>query len=275
MLVVFFIALRKDDNMIDLKQGDCLELMKEIPDKSVDMVLCDLPYGTTANQWDKVINFDVLWQQYKRITKDNACIALFSSEPFTFDLVNSNRKMYKYRWYWIKERGAGVQYSHHQPMRKVEEVCIFYKKTPFYDYKGEKLEKPYRHALPIKMSGSSNLSGSDNGDKNSRKYAYFTHKAKNNVLEFARQIKKSVHPTQKPVALLEYLIKTYTQDKDIVLDNCMGSGSTGVACINTNRNFIGYELQQDYFEIAEKRISDAIDARGLFATDEQIARQKR
>lgn len=241
-----------------LINGDTIEEMSKLPDNSIDMVLCDLPYGTTANKWDTIIHFDQLWEQYKRITKNNACIALFSSEPFTFDLVNSNRKMYKYRWYWIKEHGVGIQYSHHQPMRKVEEICIFYNKAPLYDYKGDKLEKPYKRVLPIKMSGSSSLSGSDNGDKDHRKYAYYTHKTKDNVLEFSRRTKNSVHPAQKPLELLEYLIKTYTKENDVVLDNTMGSGSTGVACVNTNRDFIGIELDETYFKIAQKRIDEAI-----------------
>lgn len=260
--------------MINLKQGDCLELMKEIPDKSVNLILADLPYGSTKNHWDSVIDLGLLWEQYERIIKDDTPILLFSSEPFTFDLVNSNRKMYKYRWYWLKEKGYGVQYSHKQPTRRIEEVCVFYKKAPYYDYQGEKLDKPYKHTKPIKVSGSSYLD-SNNGDAEHRQYVWYTHKTKNNVLEFARREKGSLHPSQKPEDLLEYLIKTYTREGELVLDNTMGSGSTGVACVNTNRSFIGYELQQDYFEIAEKRISDAIDARGLFATDEQIAGQKR
>ena len=240
--------------------GDCLELMKTIDDKSVDMILCDLPYGTTACKWDNVIPFEPLWEQYNRIIKDNGAIVLFGSEPFSSKLRLSNLKMYKYDWVWVKDKGTNIGNSHKQPLRKSENICVFYKKQPFYDYKGEKLEKPYIHTLPI-HTGSGNTTihskHSNNLTENGERiYKTYTHKCKHNILSFPRQTKGDLHPTQKPVALLEYLIKTYTKEGETVLDNCMGSGSTGVACKNLNRGFIGIEKDDNYFNIAKNRIEN-------------------
>jgi site-specific DNA-methyltransferase (adenine-specific) len=243
---------------IKLLHGDCLELMKDIPDGSIDMILCDLPYGITANEWDEVIPFEPLWEQYERIIKDNGAIVLSASQPFTTKLIMSNQKMYRYNWYWVKERATGFQFSGKQPMRKVEDVVVFYKKQPKYDKQGEKLEKPYKHVLPITKSPSSPFNSKNINPDGSRVYKWYTHSTKHNVIELSRDnTQKGVHSTQKPVALLEYLIKTYTNEGEVVLDNCMGSGSTGVACVNTNRNFIGIELDDKYFEIAKRRISEA------------------
>lgn len=244
--------------MIELYNADCLEKMKDIKDKSIDMILCDLPYGTTACKWDKVIPFEPLWEQYNRIIKENGAIVLFGSEPFASKLRLSNLKNYKYDWVWVKEKGSNIANSHKQPLRKSENICVFYKKQPFYDYKGEKLEKPYSNQLPINVwSGNSTLAHTNNLTENGeRVYKTYTHKCKHNILSFPRQTKGNLHPTQKPVALLEYLIKTYTNEGETVLDNCMGSGSTGVACKNTNRNFIGIELDKNYFEIASKRLNE-------------------
>ena len=248
--------IEKDKLKIDLRQGDCLELMKDIPDKSIDMILCDLPYGTTACKWDIVISFDKLWEQYNRIIKDNGCVALFGSEPFASYLRMSNIKNYRYDWIWIKERGMGFNYAHNQPMRMNENILIFYKKLPKYECKGELLEKPYTHTLPIHISPSQPISYSNLNEDGTRQYKTYTHAMKKNVLYFNKvPNKQCVHPTQKPVDLLEYLIKTYTNENDRVLDNCMGSGSTGVACVNTNRNFIGIELDEKYFNIAKERIN--------------------
>lgn len=242
--------------MIEIYNAECLEKMKDIPDGSIDMILCDLPYGVTSCKWDVVIPFEPLWEQYNRIIKDNGAIVLFGSEPFASKLRLSNLKMYKYDWVWVKDKGTNIGNSHKQPLRKSENICVFYKKQPFYDYKGEELEKPYTHVLPIyTKSGNSTLHSinilTENGE---RIYKTYTHKCKHNILSFARQTKGNLHPTQKPVALLEYLIKTYTKEGETVLDNCMGSGSTGVACLNTNRHFIGIELDKKYFEIAKERL---------------------
>lgn len=243
---------------IELIHGDCLEKMKDIADKSIDMILCDLPYGTTACKWDVVIPFEPLWEQYKRIIKPNGAIVLFGSEPFSSYLRMSNIKQYKYDWIWEKDKGTNFALANKQPLRKTENIIIFYKKQPFYNSQGEKLDKPYKHTLPISKSDSSGGAGEHNLNSNgTRKYAYYTHSKKHNLLYFARESQvSSLHPTQKPVALLEYLIKTYTLEGETVLDNCMGSGSTGVACKNLNRNFIGIELDPEYFKIAEKRINE-------------------
>ena len=235
---------------------DCLVGMADIPDKSVDMILCDLPYGTTRNKWDTVIPFKSLWEQYERVIKDNGAIVLTASQPFTTALINSNIKLFKYCWYWEKDKGTGFAISGKQPLRKIEEICVFYKKQPNYDSQGEKLDKPYKHTLPIKKSDSSVISSDNLNPDGSRKYVWYTHKKKHNLLYFSRDnANKGLHPTQKPVALFEYLIKTYTNEGETVLDNCIGSGTTAIAAINTGRNYIGYELDPDYQSIAEERIA--------------------
>lgn len=235
--------------------GDCLDIMKYIPDKSIDMILCDLPYGTTACKWDTIIPFELLWEQYKRIIKDNGCIALFGSELFSSYLRLSNIKWYKYDWYWVKEKGTGFAFGGKQPLRRVESICIFYKKQPFYDYKGDKLNKPYKHTLPINKSNSGGITTNNLTKDGKRIYAKYTHKTKNNVLIIARDnANKGYHPTQKPVELFKYLIKTYTNENDLVLDNCIGSGTTAIACLKTGRRYIGIEKEQKYYRIALKRV---------------------
>lgn len=233
--------------MIDLQQGDCLELMKDIPDKSIDMILCDLPYGTTKNNWDSIIPLEDLWQQYNRIIKDNGAVVLFSQLPFTIKLAESNLKNLKYEWIWEKEQGTGFLNAKKMPLKQHETILVFYKKQPTYNPQMRTGFKPY---ITKKGHHGTNY-GSDNGAitiSNGERYPL-------DIIRFARD-KEKLHPTQKPVELLEYLIKTYTNEGDTVLDNCMGSGSTGVACVNNRRNFKGIELQQKYFEIAEKRIKE-------------------
>ncbi len=236
--------------------GDCLQLLKEIPDNSIDLCLTDPPYGTTACKWDSVIPFEPMWAELKRIVKDNGAICLFGSEPFSSHLRLSNIKMFKYDWIWIKERGTGIGNARKMPMKKNEIISTFYLKPPHYDYRGDILDKPYKHVLPKTENGSSCLSGAKSiGQTENRKYHYYTHKTKTNIISIARENnRKSVHPTQKPVALLEYLIETYTRDGETVLDFTMGSGSTGVAAKNLNRSFIGIEQDDKYFEIAKERI---------------------
>ena len=237
--------------MIKLYKGDCLELMKDIPDKSVDMILCDLPYGTTACKWDTVIPFEELWKQYNKIIKDNGAIALFCCQPFTSVLVNSNLKGYKHHWIWLKNRGTGFQVAKYRPMMKTEDIIVFTKKGEKINYYPQmiKLDKPYFSRNASSSNGTNPLAHFNSGGK------MVDSKYPTNVLDFSK-VAKPLHPTQKPVALLEYLIKTYTNENEIVLDNCMGSGSTGVACKHTNRNFIGIELDDNYFEIAKKRIEE-------------------
>ena len=231
--------------MASIKQGDCLELMKEIPDKSIDMILCDLPYGTTRNKWDSVIPLNKLWKQYERIIKDNGAIVLFSQMPFSAELVHSNLKLFKYEWIWQKDNGTGFLNAKKMPLKIHENILVFYKKLPLYNPQMRTGFKPYKCK---QGRHSTNYGAYEQGhitESNGERYPI-------DIIEFKKD--SGLHPTQKPVALLEYLIKTYTNEGETVLDNCMGSGSTGVACINTNRNFIGYELDEHYFQIAKERL---------------------
>ena len=235
--------------MIKLLQGDCLKLMQDIPDKSIDMILCDLPYGTTACKWDSMIPFDPLWEQYKRIIKDNGAIVLFFSEPFSTELRHSNLKMFKYDWIWDKKIPSGMSYARFQPMRQTENISVFCKSKTVYNPQMIKRDKPIK-------GGGMSKGETTNNQKLVALHKTYDYKNPTNILVFDKIRKGSLHPTQKPVPLLEYLIKTYTNENELVLDNCMGSGSTGVACINTNRNFIGMELDEKYFDIAKNRIEE-------------------
>ena len=230
---------------INLYNGDCLEVMKSIPDKSIDMILCDLPYGTTRNKWDSIIPLEKLWIQYKSIIKDNGAIALFAQTPFDKVLGSSNLKMLRYEWIWNKKRPTGFLNSKKMPMKQHENILVFYKKLPVYNPQLTK-GKPYH---------TYSKSASTNYNKFNTNY-----ETKNDGWRYPIDIQSfspetGLHSTQKPVALLEYLIKTYTNENELVLDNCMGSGSTGIACINTNRKFIGIELDNNYFNIAKDRIN--------------------
>ena len=235
--------------MMDLMNGDCLELMKSIPDNSIDMVLTDPPYGTTACKWDTVIDFDLMWEQLKRITKDNGAICLFGSEPFSSHLRLSNLKMFKYDWIWDKKIPSGMCNAKIMPMRQSEIISVFIKGKNFYYPQMIKREKPVKGG---KIYGNSKTAG--NSGTKSLEAKIYTHKYPTTHLVFDKIRKGSVHPTQKPVALLEYLVKTYTLENETVLDFTMGSGSTGVACKNLNRKFIGIEKDNKYFNIAKERI---------------------
>ena len=234
--------------MIDIKQGDCLELMKDIPDESIDMILCDLPYGTTKNKWDSVIPLNKLWKSYERIIKDNGAIVLFSQMPFSAELVHSNLKLFKYEWIWQKDNGTGFLNAKKMPLKIHENILVFYKKLPLYNPQMRTGFKPYKCK---QGRHSTNYGAYEQGhitESNGERYHI-------DIIKFKKD--SGLHPTQKPVELLEYLIKTYTNENETVLDNCMGSGSTGVACINTNRDFIGYELNEEYFNIAQNRLREA------------------
>lgn len=233
--------------MIDLKQGDCLELMKDIPDKSVDMILCDLPYGVTSNKWDSIIPFEPLWESYHRVIKDNGAIVLFSQMPFTVDLVASNYKDFRYEWIWEKLSASGHLNANRMPMKKHENILVFHKKLPTYNPQFTE-GKPYVATYSTHSSNYGKQKDNITTINDGKRYPV-------DIIKFNND--RGLHPTQKPVELLEYLIKTYTNEGEIVLDNCMGSGTTGVACVNTNRNFIGIELDGGYFEIAKSRISEA------------------
>jgi len=238
---------------IELIQGDCLEKMKDISDGSIDLILCDLPYGTTKCKWDTIIPFEPLWEQYKRIIKDNGAIVLTASQPFTSALVMSNVKMFKYEWIWNKVTGRGHLVAKHRPMAQHENILVFGKGKVKYNPQMVLMEKPQK-GRSMEASRTSIMGGHTTKESET---IIRTHKYPKTIITQGVD-GKYVHPTQKPVALFEYLIKTYTNEGDLVLDNCMGSGTTGVACKNLNRNFIGIELDPDYFKIAEKRINENI-----------------
>ena len=284
--------------MIKLYNGDCLEVMKEIPSKSVDMILCDLPYQVTKNKWDIIIPMndyviiddevlekdkfylqqfmkgltkkeidktwkenkqEGLWSHYNRIIKDNGAILLFGQDIFSAQLINSNLKMYKYKWFWKKDRPSGFLNAKKMPLKDVEEILVFYKKCPIYN-------PQFWEGIPLHGMGTKYKEG-NLGNNNYGKFASHknpsanregdTKKYPRQVLEFKRP-HPPIFPTQKPVDLCEYLIKTYTNEGDLVLDNCMGSGTTGIAALNTNRKFIGIELDENYFNMAKQRIKEVI-----------------
>lgn len=233
--------------------------MKEIPDKSVDMVLCDLPYGTTACNWDVIISFDKLWEQYRRIITDNGVIVLFGQEPFSSVARTSNLEMYRYDWVWQKQKPSNFQLMNYQCGRVHENIMIFSKAKACYVKNGthiayypQKVKREKPRKCNAKIYGKAELLHPTPRNDNIKTYDY---RMPISILKF-NTVAKKVHPTQKPIELLEYLIKTYTNEGDVVLDNCMGSGSTGVAAINNNRNFIGMELNEDYFKIAKNRINN-------------------
>lgn len=241
---------------ITLMQGDCLERMKEIPDGSVDMVLCDLPYGTTQNRWDTCIPFEPLWEQYHRISKENAAIVLNCMQPFTSALVMSNPKEFKYLWYWDKHLKTGFLNAKKQPLRQVEEIAVFYRKQCQFT---PPLKKgPMHRRCKAGKTVSTNYGAQH---REGLETISDTFCATTLIRDYPKSIYKTGHPTEKPVALLEYLIKTYSNEGDMVLDNCMGYGSTGVAAVNTGRNFIGIELDPEYFAIAQKRINECVEGK--------------
>lgn len=232
--------------------GDCLELMKDIPNGSIDMILCDLPYGTTQCKWDNIIPMNILWEQYRRIIKDNGAIVLFGSEPFSSMVRTSNLKNYKYDWKWEKAKATLHALCKKRPMKSDEDIMVFYKQQPTYNpqmtigekYKGRNNTKNHKELKGEWLIGQGNRSNNE-GTRYPRTNIYF-----------ANENKAGQHPTQKPIDLCEYLIKTYTNEGDIILDNCAGSGTTAIACLNTNRQFIVMEKEQEYYDIILKRVGD-------------------
>jgi site-specific DNA-methyltransferase (adenine-specific) len=237
-----------------ITQGDCLEVMREIPDKSVDMILCDLPYGTTACKWDTIIPFESLWEQYERIIKDNGAIVLTGRNPFTSALIMSNPKKYKHKWVWNKKQSGSPHIAKYMPLQIEEDILVFTKgKVNYY---------------PIMRKGKMRKKGGNKNNNRTMNAGLDKHRAvmsdlyyPTNIIEIANPRLNKLHPTEKPVALFEYLIKTYTNENEVVLDNCIGSGTTAVAAINTNRQFIGIERETEYVEIANKRINEALAQR--------------
>lgn len=240
---------------IKLFQGNCLELMKKIADKSIDCIICDLPYGTTRCSWDILIPFEPLWEQYNRICKDNAVIVLFGQEPFSSLLRTSNLKDYKYDIYWEKERLTNINQVKRRVGKTVETISVFYKKQCTYNpqmikYNGKPRSNKVKNGTLGKLT--------DEQEKKVHEYVDTGWRYPTQVWKFQRDcLKSNLHPTQKPLALCEELVKTFTNEGDIVLDNSMGSGTTGVACKNLGRKFIGIELDENYFEIAKNRINNA------------------
>ena len=232
--------------MITLMQGDCLDLMKEIPESSVDLVLTDPPYGTTKNKWDSVIPLEEMWDGLKILSDDRTPIVMTASQPFTSALIMSNLKLFKYDWTWKKSAATGHLNAKRRPMRNHEDVLVFYSKPPLYKPQG---------LTPFGKKVSRGNNGGCYGSSGKENFQEFTGYPRT-VLEIQSE-GKTVHPTQKPLALMEYLIKTYTNEGDTVLDFTMGSGTTGVACVNTGRKFIGIELDETYFKIARERIEEA------------------
>lgn len=237
---------------IDLRQGDCLELMKEIPDKSIDMILCDLPYEMTKNKWDKKIPFQLLWEQYNRIIKDNGAMVLFGNQPFSSHLVLSNEKYFRYSMVWVKNKFSDFLNAKRKPMKVNEDILVFYKKQPTYN-------PQYSYSTPYTRWNTQQAV-----DKQTNYGNHKSNIAKSDgkrlpltVLNFNR-VERPLHPTQKPVALCEYLIKTYTNENETVLDNCAGSMSTAIACLNTKRNAIMIEKEEEYFNAGCERIKHHI-----------------
>jgi site-specific DNA-methyltransferase (adenine-specific) len=248
--------------MINLINDDCLKAMQDIPNGSIDMILCDLPYGTTKCKWDMIIPFESLWIQYNRIIKENGAIVLFGTEPFTSNLILSNLEMYRQKLTWLKTRPTNVFNAKKQFMNWTEDIVVFYKKLPTYnpqmrtdgEFTGAKIQRNNHdrsNGVFQKTGGKKNYVHESNG-------GLFYPKT---VLEYSNvnHGRNCYHPTQKPIDLLEYLIRTYTNENDTVLDNTMGSGSTGIACLNTKRNFIGIELDEAYFGIAQDRIRERME----------------
>lgn len=234
-----------------IKQGDCLELMKEIPDKSIDLIICDLPYGVTACNWDKRLPLDKLWLDYKRIIKPNGAIVLFAKDKFSAEILMSNIKGFKHKWFWDKKQSGSFFLAKYMPLQIVEEILVFTKNGERVNYYPQMIKGKMRKRGGAKKVHSSMNKGFRLEFSFQSDLYYPT-----NILRYSITKSKRIHPTEKPVELLEYLIKTYSNENEVVLDNCIGSGSTAVACIRTNRRYIGFELEKEYYDIAIKRIEN-------------------
>lgn len=253
-----------------LYQGDCLELMKDIPDGSVDLVLTDPPYGTTACKWDSVIPISDMWSQLLRIAKDDAAIVFTSSQPFTSFLVVSNPNIFRYEWIYQKTAGSNFAQVRRQPMKEHESILVFSKKPSRYfpikeERRGNEVGKTRSAARKDSLfnSDKGEVYGSIQRDRDTRNYGELRYPSTVQLFNNRKPSDRGLHPTQKPISLMEYFVTTYTRPNEVVLDFAMGSGSTGVACVNTNRNFIGIELDDNYYGIAKKRIEEATDAQQI------------
>jgi len=245
------------DDLCTLIQGECIEVMTKMAGKGLkfDAIITDIPYGTTHCKWDSIIPLDKMWECIKNIRKENAPTVLFGNEPFSSTLRMSNIQEFKYDWYWEKDKGTGAGISKKQPLRKIEILSVFYYKQPYYNYVGNKLEKPYKHTLPVIRSDSYNIASKNITEDNERIYVEYTHSTKHNLLYFSRDnANKGCHPTQKPVKLMEYIIEAYTNEGDTILDFTCGSGTTLVAAKKLNRSCYGVELEEKYCEITKNRL---------------------
>jgi DNA modification methylase len=241
--------------LIDLRLGDCLEILPTLDAGSVDAVITDPPYGTTACEWDTCIPFEPMWEQLNRIIKPNGAIMLFGSQPFTSALVMSNPKMFKYDYSWIKTKSSGFQNAKKMPMRKHEEILVFYERQPTFNQQNlVELETPIKSGRVRLRNDEQHRLGVAGKTEHKTTHTGW----QDSLLHFANPSGKGhLHPTQKPVPLMEYMIRTYTKEGEIVLDFCFGSGTTGVACVKTNRNFVGIELDKEYYEIGKQRIKES------------------
>lgn len=256
---------------IQLYNGDCLEVMRQIPDKSVGLVVCDLPYQTTANSWDTLIDFKELWAQYERIIKDDRAIVLFGSGSFTYKLISSNEDLYRYKWIWYKTKRGNFVNANNRPMTAYEEIMVFSKAATANGSKNKMLYNP-QGLIPKKTVRHDNgtrfgtMAGKRPSHQETTISEYTNYPC--DVLEFASET-SPVHPTQKPIPLIEYLIRTYSNEGDTVLDNCAGSFTTAIAAMNANRNFIGIELEKKYFDIGVERVKDRASQIDMFNLEQQ------
>ena len=240
-----------------LYHGDCIEIMKSIEDKSIDLILCDLPYGTTQAEWDSIIPYEDLWNAYERIIKDNGCICLFSQPPFNMVLGCSNLKLFRYEWIWHKTKSTGHLNANKMPMKAHENILVFYKKLPTFNPQMRIMENEERAGEIVRSGKKSTLYGSQIVTT----YVFTNKRYPTDVLTFSKDRDTKYHPTQKPLDILAYFIKTYTNAGDLVLDNCMGSGNTGIACAYNGRKFIGIEKNDSFYKIAEERVTEAFKNR--------------
>jgi site-specific DNA-methyltransferase (adenine-specific) len=250
---------------IELYHADCFDVLHSIADKSIDAIICDLPYGTTACKWDSVLPLDNLWKEYERIIKDNGAIVLFGSQPFTTRLISSNYKLFKYEWIWEKENATGFQLANVMPLKIHENILVFSKGFTYPNSNNKMAYYPQGLIPNIKKTNKRGSKGgylTNSGCKIDEYTPEFSNYP-NSLINIKRDNIK-IHPTQKPIALIEYLVKTYTNENDMVLDNTMGSGTTGVACVNTNRQFIGIEKEKEYFDKAFQRIQNQLLQQKLF-----------
>ncbi|EMO43797.1 DNA-methyltransferase [Leptospira santarosai] len=248
---------------IQLFNDDCFNRLPQIPDKSINMILCDLPYGTTDCSWDTILPFKPLWEHYNRVIVENGAIILTASQPFTTALINSNPKHFRYELIWYKTKASGFLNANKMPNKSHENILIFYKRLPVYNPQKYQIDPKFQRKGKSAKKNYSNLFNVRGPKSETYQYLDLGQRHPDSVLCFPSESGKGIHPTQKPIALMNFLISSYSNAGDTILDNCMGSGTTGVACIQTDRNFIGIEKEEEYFELAKRRIEIAIKIRKL------------